>query len=58
MRRGSIVTLAIWIGAFPAQPVGAGYYAAVRDDPATIVREVHAGDPLISALPRPGSAPG
>lgn len=39
--------------ALVAQPIGTGAYAAVRDDPLTVIHEADAHDPLANALPRP-----
>jgi hypothetical protein len=39
--------------AFVAQPVGAGAYAQLRDDPKTLVRHAAPGDPLEASFPRP-----
>ncbi len=46
--RASIVPYAL-----VAQPIGKGAYAAVRDDPSTVIHQADAQDPLASALPRP-----
>lgn len=39
--------------ALVAQPIGHGAYAAVRDDPATVVRLAAPGDALVAQFPRP-----
>lgn len=36
-----------------AQPIGDNRHAGVRDDPASPVRLLHPGDPLLAGLPRP-----
>lgn len=41
--------------AIVAQPIGAGAYAAVRDDPSTVVCTATAHDPLVAAFPRPAA---
>jgi hypothetical protein len=41
--------------ALVAQPIGCGVYAALRNDPATVVRVASPGDALSAAFPRPAA---
>ena len=38
-----------------AQPIGAGAYEAVRDDPGTVVTAVDPDDPSLADIPRPAA---